>query len=379
MFIQLTALVVDADEGNRNELATFLSMHGITTLGVLANAEQLSQHLSRGDKPQMVIANLDPGAMDNLRAFAPLIRQYPEVSFFVMSQVLDPNLLMEAMHTGVKEFIPLPIVEAKFKAALERLAASHGMSSKGKVINVIPAMGGVGSTTVACNIAASLAQQGLRTVLVDLDLVRGGVAGCFDQRPRFTIADIMSSADSIDRQVLENAIVTHQKSGVAILARPDLPEDSQRVNAHGFSRLLNVLGRMYEWIVVDSMMSIDPIYATAISAATLNMMVMQLNVPCAKNTERFVGTLRRMGIEASKIKIVVNRFVKKGWDIEPDEVEKSLGLKLSWMVPNDFKNAIAAINYGEPVVIRSPRSEMSTSLIELSQYIAGPTNLAKAA
>ena len=86
---------------------------------------------------------------------------------------------------------------------------------------------------------------------------------------------------------------------------------------------------------------------------------MQLNVPSAKNAERFVGALRRMGVEASKIQIVVNRFVKKGWDIEPEEVERALGLKISWMIPNDFKNAIAAINFGEPVVLRAPQVRKS--------------------
>ncbi|HEX3358239.1 MAG TPA: hypothetical protein VHS31_14800, partial [Tepidisphaeraceae bacterium] len=85
--------------------------------------------------------------------------------------------------------------------------------------------------------------------------------------------------------------------------------------------------------------------------------------------ERFVGALRRMGIESSKIKIVVNRFVKKGWDIEPDEVERALGLKIAWTVPNDFKNAIAAINYGEPVVVRAPRSEMSVALTGLAEML----------
>ncbi|MGH7214677.1 MAG: hypothetical protein ACREIT_07935, partial [Tepidisphaeraceae bacterium] len=60
-----------------------------------------------------------------------------------------------------------------------------------------------------------------------------------------------------------------------------------------------------------------------------------------------------------------------GWDIEPEEVERTLGLKISWMVPNDFKNAIAAINYGEPVVLRAPRAEMSTSLTELAGMLNG--------
>ncbi len=57
-----------------------------------------------------------------------------------------------------------------------------------------------------------------------------------------------------------------------------------------------------------------------------------------------------------------------------------MGLKLEWMVPNDFKNAIAAINYGEPVVIRAPRSEMSISLTELAEFVlAGESRLSKAA
>lgn len=379
MFIQLTSVIVDADDNNRNELATFLTGHGVSPVASYANTEQLAAHLGKTDRPQLVIVNLDPGAIDNLRHIAPLIRQFPEVSFFVMSQVLDPNLLMEAMHIGVKEFIPLPIAEAKFKQAIERLASAHGMSHKGKIINVIPTIGGVGSTTIACNIASLLAQKH-KTVLIDLDLVRGGVANYFDARPRYTIADVVQSGENVDRQVLDNALSIHAKSNLAILARPELPEDSQRINQAGLLRLMNVLTRMFDYVVIDSMMSVDPLYSSTLNHATLNLIVMQLNVPSAKNAERFVGALRRSGIESSKIKTVVNRYVKKGWDIEPSEVEKALGLKLEWMVPNDFKNAIAAINYGEPVVLRAPRSEMSQSLAELADFVlAGESKLSKAA
>jgi pilus assembly protein CpaE len=321
--------------------------------------------------------NLDPNASENLKKIGHLPRQFPNISFFAMSQLIDANLLMEAMHLGVKEFIPLPISEDKFSAAIERVAQTYGMGKKARVIHVIPTMGGCGSTTVACNVAASLAQES-KTALIDLDLMRGGVAGSFDCRPRYTIADIMASADKVDKQLLDNALAIHRGSNLAILARPELPEDSQRVNQPGLHRLLNILGRMFDNVVIDSMMSIDPIYTTAIQASDLNVIVMQLNVPSAKNAERFVGAMRRMGIEANKIRIVVNRFVKKGWDIEPAEVERALGLKISWMVPNDFKNAIAAINFGEPVVLRAPKSEMSVSLKGLAQALNSKT-LAQAA
>jgi pilus assembly protein CpaE len=366
MYVQLTSVIVDADAANRQELALFLGQHGVSVIAQLPSVDQLPAVLGRADAPQLCILNLDPGAQENLKRIGNLPRQFSNVSFFAMSQVLDPQLLMEAMHLGVKEFIPLPMAPEKFVTAIERVASMNGMGKKAKVIHVIPTIGGCGSTTVACNVAASLASHA-KACLLDLDLIRGGVAGYFDTRPRYTIADVMDSAEKLDKQLLDNALAMHKASGLAILARPELPEDTQRVTQTGFHRLVGVLGRVFDYVVLDSLMSIDPIYSTAIAAADVNIIVMQLNVPSAKNAERFVGALRRLGIESSKIKLVVNRFEKKkGWDIEPDEVERALGLKIAWMVPNDFKNAISAINFGEPVVLRAPKAEISTSLCGLA-------------
>ena len=365
MYVSLTCAIVDADATNRQELAGFLARFGVQPLAQFSSPEPLAQLLLRPDAPQLVIVNLDPGAHETLVKVSHLPRQFANVSFFLMSQTLDPHLLMEAMHLGVKEFIPLPMSEDKLSAAIERAAQAYGMGRKARVIHVIPTIGGCGSTTVACNVAASLAKTN-KAVLLDLDLVRGGVASYFDLRPRYTMADVIDSAEKVDKQLLDNALTLHPNSGLAILARPELPEDTQRVTQPGTARLLGVLGRVFDYVVIDSLMSIDPIYSSIIASSDVNLLVMQLNVPSAKNAERFVGTLRRMGVEASKIRIVVNRFVKKGCDIEPEEVERALGLKISWMVPNDFRNAIGAINFGEPVVLRAPRADISTSLLGLA-------------
>ncbi len=370
MHVQLNCIIVDSDDANRTEMAGFLATFGLTVQAQLANVDQLDELLRRTDAPQLVIINLDPGAIDNLRKIGHLPRQYHNISFFVLSQILDPNLLMEAMHLGVREFVPLPINEEKFTAALERLASVHGMGKRAKLINIIPTIGGCGATTVACNLAASLAQS-RKTALIDLDLVCGGVSGYFDMRPRYTIADVMQSAERVDRQLLDNALAIHKKTGVALLSRPDLMEDTQRVNQPGLVRLLSIMGRMFDCVVLDSQMSLDPMYSTSLQSADVNVIVMQLNVPSAKNAERFVAALRRMGVEGSKIKIVVNRFVKKGWDIDPVEVERALGLKISWLIPNDFKAAIAAINYGEPFVVSNPKCEISQCITDLAQHLMG--------
>jgi pilus assembly protein CpaE len=308
--------------------------------------------------------------MEMLRKIGPMVRQHASTSFFVLSRVIDPNVLMEAMQIGVAQFVPLPIVEERFVAGIERVAEVHGMGKHARIVQVIPSVGGCGSTTVACNVAATLAKSG-KSVLLDLDLVGGTVASSFDVRPRYTIADLMDLSERLDRQVLDNALAMHGATGVAILSRPEMPEEAQRVTQAGLNRLLSVLSRAFEYVVVDSLMSVDPLYTVVTQAADFHVMVMQLTVPSTRNAERYIGALKRMGVDPAKIKVIVNRFAKKGYDIDPEQVERALGQKISWLIPNDFKNAMGAINYGEPVVLRAPRAEISASLCGLAKSLNG--------
>ncbi|HEY1686655.1 MAG TPA: AAA family ATPase [Tepidisphaeraceae bacterium] len=365
MYVQLNAVIVDADNANREELANFLTNAGLNVIGQYPTPDTLPSILGRPDGPQLVVINLDPNAMETLKRISQYPKAFPAASFLLMSTTVDPQVLMEAMHIGIKEFIPLPVPEEKFAAAMERIVQLQGTNKTAKIIHVIPTMGGCGSTSIACNVAASLAPTD-KTCLIDMDLIRGGCASYFDLRPKYTIADVMDSGDKVDRQMLDNALTVHTSSKLSVLARPDMPEDTQRVNGPGLNRLMGILGRTFEYVVIDSLMSISPIYASLLNAADFNVIVLQLNVPSVRNTERFVTALRRMGIAPEKIRVVVNRYVKKGWDIEPAEVERALGIKLQWLIPNDFKNAIGAINYGEPVVMRAPKSEMTLGLNKLA-------------
>jgi len=368
--VQLSCAIVDADATNRQELATFLQAHGVTALSPLQRIDQLEPLLDGKEPPRLVIVHIDPDPQQNLERIAPLIRAHPQTSFFVMSAVLEAGLVLDAMHAGVKEFVTLPVNPAKFVAALERIAHVAGAERRAKILHFIPTVGGCGSTTIACNVAAALA-KGHKAVLLDLDLARGAAANAFDVRPRYSIADLMDPTTELDSALLDNALAVHRSSGLSVLARPELPEDAQRCTKQGVQRLLGVVSRLFDYVVVDSLMSTDPLYQAVLSAADLNVLIMQLNVPSARNTERFMGTLRRMGLDMAKVKVVVNRTTRKGYDIDVEEVERALGTKVSWSVPNDFKNAITAINYGEPVVLRAPRADISDSLHGLVQMLNG--------
>src|SRR5580700_103472 len=109
MYVQLTSVIVDSDAQNRQEMAAFLANNGVQTAVQLPDVQGLANVLGRPDAPLLVIVNLDPNPQEQLRRLAGLPHQFPAAHFFLMSQMLDANLLMDAMHLGVREFLPLPL------------------------------------------------------------------------------------------------------------------------------------------------------------------------------------------------------------------------------------------------------------------------------
>src|SRR5256714_2507627 len=160
-------------------MTVFLQAHGVSTVTQLQKIDELPQLIGPGDPPRFVIVHIDPNPAETLSKLAPLIRSHPSISFFVMSSVLETTLVLDAMHIGVKEFVPLPVNQQKFLTTLERVMQVDGMEKRATVIHFIPTSGGCGPATVACHIAASLAQN-MTGLLIDLDLVRGNAEAAFD-------------------------------------------------------------------------------------------------------------------------------------------------------------------------------------------------------
>jgi len=374
MIVQLPTIVVDANPANLEEMADFLSRLGVDVVARHARLGEVD--ITPGPRaPQLLVVNLDPDPHTSLDALASLMQHAPDLAVWVMSEATDPQLLMEAMHLGVREFISVPAQPDRLQRAVEKLSRTRrGATAPGKLVVFVPTSGGCGATTAACNVAVSMAQKG-RTALIDLDMAGGMVAEALDLHPRFTIADL--AGGQIDANLVANALTLHEPSGLRVLARPDMPEDAQRIDATVLSRLLSTMAEMFDYIVVDSALSVDPLYGAALKAADEIVLIVQLSVPSVRNAARFLQALRRMGVrvgsltQPGRVKLVVNRMIKRGNEVSPEAAERALGLKLGWSIPNDFRSTMSAINYGEPVVLRSPRTEISTSLAGLAHMLNG--------
>lgn len=307
---------------------------------------------------------------------------------FLTSGRRDPDMLINAMRAGAREFFAQPIDEAEVEDALLKFkgrayaaggrGAGRGrpgpMSEKdGKVIALFGAKGGVGTTTVAVNLAASLAglEGGLSAVLVDLDLSLGETPLFLGVKPVFDWTEIGDDISRLDATYLTSIILRHS-SGLHLLCAPAAPLDGRAPMPETVGAVLAHLRRMFDFIVIDGgRASFDAVARTVMSAADTLLLVANPTLPCVVNLGRLIDAFQTLGCPADdSIGIVFNRHNQDA-GISLAQAERTLRKKVSWLIPNDYKAAINAINNGEPLCAVTRAGELNAHINRMAAEIAG--------
>ena len=195
---------------------------------------------------------LDVRGQAQLPAALPVLkRHHPATGVLIVADRLDPALLLEAMRAGVTEIVAAPLVANDVDAAIARLAAQRSVAPTGGVaFAFVGAKGGVGTTTVAVNVASALGRivPG-STLLLDLHVGHGDAAVFLGAEPRFSIVDALENTHRLDEAFFRNLIVK-TKAGVDLLASSDrvmtTPLDVRRIRT-----LLEIAARHYRYVVLD--------------------------------------------------------------------------------------------------------------------------------
>ncbi|MGH3073810.1 MAG: AAA family ATPase, partial [Gaiellales bacterium] len=185
----------------------------------------------------------------------------------------------EAMHLGVDDVLCLPqssqslgMAAAKARASRARRAAAmsvHSLPSTSRagrdahVFTVFSTKGGSGKTVISTNLAVCFARQGLRTLLVDLDLHSGDDALVLGLSPRWTVLDLVQSPGDLDAEKLAG-FVTRHTSGVDLLPAPTRPDEEELVAIDRLEPLLEVARKSYDAVVIDTSSSFSPATLLAI-------------------------------------------------------------------------------------------------------------------
>lgn len=289
----------------------------------------------------------------------------------VVGPNVDPKLVVRALRGGADDYVDEEDIEADLVVALgrsKRELTAHS-DEEGRVIAVLGPSGGSGSSTIAANIATMLAKVHRSAVLMDLKLESGDLAALLDLKPTHTVADLCQNVARIDRVMFERSLARHS-SGVHLLASPLQFSDIPFVTPEGVRKTLGMARLMFPYIVVDLDHSFHAEQVEAIRQANLILIVLRLDFASLRNARRTLDYLEKMDIGRDRMRVVVNRYGQPK-EVPFAKAEEALGLKISHYVPDDPRTVNRANNDGVPLVIESPSSKVSKSVMKLAASVNG--------
>ncbi len=377
--------IVDPTESTRESLRTLLLGVDFVWLDNECARYEYFADVIRSAVPDLAIVALDADKNKALQLIGQLSVEYPRLPILTISQ--DHQALLQSLQRGAKYFLTHPVGLQDLLAALRRALGEHGTAdpSSGTVIRqtdvssviaVLGSRGGVGTTTLAVNLAATLAADPNNSVaLIDLDLALGDADVCLEVSgfENISIADLAYNIERLDMNFLKRAMARHESTGLSILRHPLEITQVGAIHEQHVERIINLLKISYTHLILDLSKALLPTDLMALRLADLILLVGQLELASLRNVVRLIHCLGGEENLADKVRVVINRIgadtVEEGISLK--KAEEVIGKPIFWQVPNEPKVVIASRVAGQPLVKHAPKSRVQQSIHGLSQAIYG--------
>ena len=317
--------------------------------------------------PDVILVDI---ATDNIpsaiRAVELLHQELPEAAIFAVGPMTQPQLIVNAMRAGVREYIERPPPTTDLEAFV-RLTATRRKpgreGSRGKVFTIVNAKGGSGGTTVAVNLALALQSIHHSTALVDLAPL-GHCALHLNLKPQFTVTDAIANLHRLDASLLDSFMVRHGH-GLQVLAGAATPTAIEP-SASDFARLFDTLVGQFHYIVVDASSRLDSATHLVSNLSERVMIIAHADVASLWSAGRVAQYLGESG-SRDRFSLVLNRY-RKVAGFDEAETEAAIGAQVLWRIPNQYFAVSTAIDRGVPLM-QQGNTEIARSILGLAEYL----------
>jgi pilus assembly protein CpaE len=352
---ELSVVIVATDNEQRAVLQVLVdgttvarTVHSCATFPV-ASSDTVMRRV-RTANPDVTLVDIPAdNPQTALRAIELLHQELPDGAIFGIGNLNQPQVIVNAMRAGAREFIERPTNTTDLLEAFVRLTAAQRRvkqeGPRGKVFSVINAKGGNGATTVAVNLALALQAAHGQTALVDLAPL-GHAALHMNLKPVFNVADATRNLHRMDASLLESFMTRHS-GGLQLLAGANTPAAVDPSTAE-FVKLFDMLVTHYRYVVVDASSRFDPASRLVANLSETVLLVACSDVASLWSAARVQQYLGETG-SRERVRLVLNRFRKVPGFSEAD-AEAAVGAKLIWRVPNQYFAVSGAIDRGTPIM-----------------------------
>jgi pilus assembly protein CpaE len=387
---KIRLLVVDDLSTTRETVVKLLQFASDIEVVAEAGTGRQAIDQARKHQPDVILMDINMPDMDGITASQQITRALPATQIIIMSVQSDTDYIRKAMLAGARDFLSKPFsldeLLTAIHTAYERqqampvAAAVPPAAQAGAAVPVLPAAGpsriiavfspkgGSGCTTVAVNVAVSLARSGHQTALVDGSFQFGDVGLMLNLKNPATILDLVDRQGDLDPDLISTILATH-RSGVKVLLAPPRPEMAELIPLDKVKLILEQLRQQFAYVIVDTSAYLNDMTLALLDVADEILLVTPPNLPGIKNASRFLDLTADLEYAPQKVRLVVNGVSDKR-TITVKDIAVALKRPVELSVPADVAAETAA-DQGEPLVEgATQRRPIAVALRRVAERVA---------
>jgi len=379
--VQLSILLLASDRNAAAQLAQALaaSGHGVSVVS------SVSDLVASAPRYSLVVIDRVPAGTTVAEAIAALraATPGPAVPVLAISQTPDVEERIALLEANADDVLTRPFDLAGLAARVEALAmhAQRAASLPGgraasgsgrRVVAVFSPKGGVGTTTVATNLALIAAERHPnQTLILDLDLSFGQVASHLNLTPKQTVLELARDGAAQRDPELLRTYAIHHPGNLQVLAAPPGPGFASLIAPDHIEQILKVAAEAYQVVVVDAGTALDERAMTVFGRSDTTIIPVIPEIPALNSVHVMLDQLSDIGALGGSIVFVLNNAFARDL-LKRTDIETALGAKIAAELPYDALVYLKAVNEGVPVVRGSARSAPAERLRALADVVLGP-------
>lgn len=340
---------------------------------------------------QFVALAIDGEDEDNLSLMGEIITQAKDknIKIVLIAEDVTPASLHQLLRKGADEFVPYPLPEGELQEAIDRMnkpepvavapgsdaARAAGDSKEGALFVIQGLAGGVGSTTMAVNLAWELAtvsdKEAPSVCLIDLDLQYGTVSTYLDLPRRETVFEMLSDTAAMDDDLFTQALQSYEDK-LQVLTAPSDMVPLDLITQEDIERVIEKARKHFDYVIVDMPTTLVHWSETVLQAAHVYFALIELDMRSAQNALRLKRALQAEELPFNKLRFALNRapkFTDLNGKGRVKRMGESLGISIDLQLPDGGKPVMQSGDHGLPLANAAAKNPLRKEIAKLAKSL----------